>query len=412
MSIDVFLDDDLRALREEARQVASAFVARAGENDRLGLFPAENFADLARAGLLSLSVPVELGGHAGGYLAFSVVAEEIARGDASTCLCFSMHCAGVAAALAGDDDQRRRTVERVAAGAVFTVVFTEPGSGTSFMQPQMTATPVDGGYALNGSKSFATSGGAADVVVVNAVVDGTEDGAFTLFMVDPKTNPGIQVGNPWDAMGMRANDSRSLSFSDAFVPEADRIGPEGEGKAVVLGRPNYIALGLSVASVGIAQAALDMAVEHATTRVIAPATEPIATYQSIRFLVAEMAITTSAMRLMVMRAAVTADREPEAAGALMTESKAFCNEHGFIVANKGLQVVGGRGYVRGHRAERLVRDARAGDLMALTAQQCREAVGSSLLRPPEPPEPPEPPPPPAPPGAEPDGETAGPTRST
>ncbi|MDQ6798056.1 MAG: acyl-CoA/acyl-ACP dehydrogenase [Actinomycetota bacterium] len=379
MSIDVFLDDDLRALRTEAARVADAFPARAEENDRLGRFPSENFADLARAGLLDLAVPTELGGRGGDYLAFSVVAEEIARGDASTCLCFTMHCAGVAAALAGDDDQRRRTVEHLAEGAVFTVVFTEPGSGTNFLRPQMTATPVDGGYRLNGRKSFATSAGAAEVVVVNAVVDGSDDGAFTLFMVGPKTNPGIEVAGAWDAMGMRANDSRSLIFSDAFVPTSDRIGPEHEGKAVVLGRPNYIALGLAVASVGIAQAATDMAVEHATTRVIAPANEPIASYPAIQFLVAEMAIATSAMRLMATRAAVTADRQPDEAGAMMTEAKAFCNENGFAVANKGLQVVGGRGYVRGHQAERLVRDARAGDLMALTAQQCRESVGRRVL---------------------------------
>jgi len=380
VSIDLFLDDDLRALRAEAAAVVDAFRDRAPENDRQGRFPAENFVDLRRAGLLTLSVPVELGGRGGSYLAFSMVAEEIARGDASTCLCFTMHCAGVAAALAGDEAQRSRAVARLADGAIFTVVFTEPGSGTHFMRPQTTATPVDGGYLLNGGKSFATSAGAAEVVVVNAVVDGTPEGAFTLFMVDPKANPGIAVAGSWDAMGMRANDSRSLTFTDAFVPATDRIGAEGEGKGVVLARPNFIALGLSAASVGIARAAVEMAIEHATTRVIQPGTEPIAGYQAIQFLVAEMEIVTNAMRLMVMRAAVTADRDPDAAGAVMTEAKAFCNENGFAVANKALQVVGGRGYVRGHMAERLVRDARAGDLMALTAQQCREAVGRRVLR--------------------------------
>jgi len=391
VSVDVFLDDDLRGLREEVRNVSDVFRERAEENDRLARFPAENFADLSRAGLLSLVVPVEMGGRGGSYVDFSVAAEEIARGDASTCLCFTMHCAGVAAALAGDDDQRQRAMERLEEGAVFTVVFTERGSGTHFMQPQTSAMPIEGGYLLNGGKSFATSAGAATVVVLNAVVDGTPEGAFTLFMVDPKANPGVEVAGRWDAMGMRGNDSRSLVFTDAFVPASDRIGPEGEGKDVVLGRPNFIALGLAAASVGIAQAALDMAVEHATTRVIAPATEPIATYQAIQFLVAEMAITTNAMRLMVTRAAQTADLDPDAAGAAMTEAKAFCNENGFDVANKALQVVGGRGYVRGHQAERLVRDARAGDLMALTAQQCREAVGRRVLRLDEPPEPDEPP---------------------
>jgi len=385
MSVDVFLDDDLRALREEVRSVCEVFAERAEENDRLARFPEENFADLARTGLLGLVVPVELGGRGGSYLAFSVVAEEIARADASTCLCFTMHCAGVAAVLAGDDDQRGKAVQRLAEGAVFTVVFTERGSGTHFMQPQTTATPVEGGYLLNGGKSFATSAGAANVVVVNAVVDGTPDAAFTLFMVDPKANPGIAVCGRWDAMGMRGNDSRSLVFTDAFVPASDRIGPEGDGKNVVLARPNFIALGLAAASVGISQAALDMAVEHATTRVIAPATEPIAAYQAIQFLVAEMAISTNAMRLMVTRAAQTADLDPDAAGAAMTEAKAFCNENGFAVANKALQVVGGRGYIRGHMAERLVRDARAGDLMAPTAQQCREAVGRRVLRLDEPP---------------------------
>ncbi|MCA1656188.1 MAG: acyl-CoA/acyl-ACP dehydrogenase [Actinobacteria bacterium] len=392
MSVDVFLDDRQRAFRDEAAGLVAAFAARAEENDRLARFPAENFADLAEAGLLGLAVPTELGGRGGDYLAFSLVAEQIARGDASTCLCFTMHTAAVALALAGDDDQRRRILQRLAGGAVFTVVFAEPGSGAHFMQPETTATPVDGGYRLNGRKSFATSAGAADVVVVNAVVDGTPDDAFTLFMVEPKADPAIEVAGRWDAMGMRANDSRSLVFSDAFVPSADRLGGEGEGKAVVYGRPNFITLGLATASVGIAQAALDMAVEHATTRVIAPGTEPLASHQAIQFLVAEMAIATAAMRLMVTKAALTADRQPEGAGAAMTEAKAFCNEQGFAVANRGLQIVGGRGYVRGHQAERLVRDARAGDLMALTAQQCREAVGRGLLGLDQPPPLPEEPP--------------------
>lgn len=378
-SVDVLVDQEERDLRHEARRAAEPFLGRAEENDRLGRFPEENFADLRRAGLLALTLPRHLDGRGASYAGFNMVAEEIARADASTCLCFTMHCAGVDALANGNDEQQRHCARLVHDGAVFTMVFSEPGSGAHFLQPQMTASPVEGGYRLNGRKSFATSAGGADLVVINAVVDGTDDGAFTLFVVEPKANPGIEVTGRWDAMGMRANDSRSLSFADAFVPVADRLGAVGEGRELATGRPSHIALGLAACSVGIASAAVDMAAAHAASRVIAPGTEPVAAYQGIQFLMAEMAMATTAMSLMALRAARTADHRPEEAGLALTQAKAFCNEQGLAVANNALQVVGGRGYLRGHQAERLVRDARAGDLMALTAQQCREVLGRHVL---------------------------------
>jgi isovaleryl-CoA dehydrogenase len=378
MSIDVLLEPEHLALRAEAAAAAAAFVDRAAENDRVGRFPSENFDDLRAAGLFGLVVPSDLGGRGQSFLGFHLVAEQVAQGDASTCLCFSMHCAGVEMAMAADEEQRGRYATRAVGGELFTIAFTEPGAGAHFLSPQSAAVRTDGGYRLTGRKSFATSAGAADVVLVNAVVPESGEDGFTIFALDPGSMAGVRIEGPWDAMGMRSNDSRSITLDDVFVPLSARVGEEGAGAEIAM-RPSIVALGLATASVGIAQAALDMAVAHAQTRVIAGDEHALSGYQAIRFLLAEMAMSTNAMRLVAMRAAVVAERDPDAGPLALTEAKAFCNPLAFEVANKGLQVVGGRGYLRGHKAERLVRDARAGDLMAPTAQQAREGLARALL---------------------------------
>jgi alkylation response protein AidB-like acyl-CoA dehydrogenase len=379
MTIDLLLEPRHLALRDDAAAAAAKFADRAPENDRLGRFPVENFDDLRAGGLLALAVPAELGGRGASFVGFYVVAEQVAKGDASTCLCYSMHCAGIAMAMAGDDEaQRRKAAAMALGGTIFTIAFTEPGSGSHFLAPQTVAERVDGGYRLSGRKSFATSAGAAGVILVNAVVPETAEDGFTIFLLEPATMPGVKVEGPWDAMGMRSNDSRSITLDRVFVPESNRIGSEATGAEIAL-QPSFVPLGLATASVGIAQAALEMAVEHARSRVIAGDDAGLSGYQAIRFLLAEMAMSTNAMRLVTWRAAVVAERRPEAGTLALTEAKAFCNPLAFDVANKALQVVGGRGYVRGHQAERLVRDARAGDLMAPTGQQAREGIAQSLL---------------------------------
>ena len=380
MSIDVLLEPAHLALRDEAARLASPFAQRAADNDRAGRFPSENFDDLRAAGLLALTVPAEGGGRGESFLGFHLVAEQVAKGDASTCLCYSMHCAGVAMAMDGGDAAQAVRYGRLAAdgGKLFTVGFTEPGSGSHFLAPQALAERVPGGYRLTGRKAFATSAGAADVILTNAVVPETAEEGFTIFALEPAAMVGVHIEGAWDAMGMRSNDSRSLTLDGVFVPDSARIGEEGTGADIAL-RPSFVPLGLATASIGIAQAALEMAVDHARTRVIAGDDAALAGYQAIRFLLAEMAMTTNAMRLVVMRAALVAERQPEQGTLALTEAKAFCNPLGFEVANKALQVVGGRGYLRGHPAERLVRDARAGDLMAPTGQQAREGIAKSLL---------------------------------
>jgi alkylation response protein AidB-like acyl-CoA dehydrogenase len=368
------------ALRQQCEALAATCAQRALDYDRAGQFPVENFADLRRHGLLGLTIPRELGGLGETYFGFALVVEEIARGCASTGLCFTMHCAGVALVHHNSPAQQQHLARTVVEdGALWTLGFTEPGTGSHFLQPQTTARKVDGGYLLNGIKTFVTSAGAADVVVLNAVVDGAPNNGVTLFLVAPKHNTGASVQQTWDAMGMRANDSRTIQFTDCFVPETDRLGPEGGGTTLLMSRPPYVTLGLAADSVGIAQAALDLATSHAQARTIAGDQKPLSRYQSIRFQVAEMAMAVDAARLMLLRAAWYGDHRPDEASLIMTAAKCFTNDAAFTVANKALQVVGGRGYLKGHAAERLVRDARAGALMAFTAEQSKDLLGKVLL---------------------------------
>jgi alkylation response protein AidB-like acyl-CoA dehydrogenase len=378
--MDLCLPPHAEDLQRRFRQLAVAFAERAVAYDRAGEFPARNFADLRASGLLGLTIPRELGGLGADYLSFALAVEEIARACASTSLCFVMHCACVDfLSAASPEDQARYFRTILERGALWTVVFSETGSGAQFLRPGMTARRVDGGYVVNGVKAFATSAGAADYVIFNALVEGEPADRFSVFVVAPKRNPGVTVQGTWDSLGMRANDSRSLRFTDCLIPEEDRLGPEGEGAAVSLARPSHVPIGLAATSVGIAQAALDAAREHARTRTIAGSSRPISRYQSIRFAIAEMATTVDSIRLMVHRAAWYADHRPSEAVIPIEQAKLLANAGSFEVANKAMQIVGGRGYLKGHPVERYLRDARAGALMATTAEQSRDLVGKLLL---------------------------------
>jgi len=383
--MDFDLSPAHQALRERTREMATAFAERADAHDRAAAFPFANFADLRAGGFLGLAGDGERGA-AFDYQGFAVATEEIGGACASTGLCYTMHCAGVELARHDTDqgwDSHRLGLMK--GGDVWSVGLSEPGSGSHFLVPAMVATTTDRGFILNGTKFFVTSAGGAEHLVVNALVDDDGPDRPTLFIVSPRENPGILVEGDWDPMGMRANDSRTLRFSDCFVAGSNRLGAQGEAIDLIRSRPSVVTLGLGATAVGIAQAAFDIAREHARTRVIATDEGPLSQYQAIRFLVAEMAMAVDSMRLMLRRAAWTADNNPAEAPLKIEAAKYQAATGGFEVANKAMQVVGGRGYIRGHPVERHLRDSRAISLMAATTEQIRDSLGKVLLAPdPEP----------------------------
>jgi alkylation response protein AidB-like acyl-CoA dehydrogenase len=232
---------------------------------------------------------------------------------------------------------------------------------------------------LDGIKSFVTSASAADYILTNAVLDDSPDRSFTLFALPTKELAGFSIQSCWDSIGMRANDSRTVRLSGCVVPGEFRIGEEHGGLALMRTRPPFVDLGLAADSVGISQAALDLATDHAKSRTIAGDAGPLAHYQSLRFALADMALKVEGARLLLYRAAWLAENQPKEAALQMTGAKCVANECAVAVTAKAMQVIGGRGYLKGHPIERLVRDAHAGSLMAFTPEQARDMLGKALV---------------------------------
>ena len=377
--MDPILSPEHETLREQFARLTSAFATRAELHDAAGQFPHSNFDDLRVAGLMGLLLPRAMGGGGHSYLAFAVAIAEVARGCASTGLCLTMHYSATSVLLSASPRQLRQWgSEVVQQGKLWTLGFAEPGTGSHFLNPECRARRGKGGYVLEGEKSFVTSAGAADYILVNAVLDDSPNRAFTLFAI-PAGTAGMTLASGWDSMGMRANDSRAVRFDGCSVPEEFRIGEEHGGLTLMRTRPPFVDLGLAADSVGISQAALDLATAHARSRTIAGDAAPLGHYQALRFELADMALQTESARLLVHRAAWLAEHQPGKAPLQMTGAKCVANECAAAVSRKALKIIGGRGYRRGHPAERLMRDAQAGSLMAFTPEQARDMLGRTLV---------------------------------
>jgi alkylation response protein AidB-like acyl-CoA dehydrogenase len=372
-----------RELLARVEALLPTFAERAPAYDRSGEFPHANFADLHAAGLLGINIPRRYGGLGADFLTFVLVVERLAQACASTAMAFVMHAAatGTLASDASAEQQERYFAAVVREGKLFSLAYSEPASGQNFLAPQQVAPRVEGGYVFDGVKAFATSAGAADYFLVNARVEAPPDPlrSMNVFVVPCRDNPAVQVRPTWDALGLRATASHELRFVQCFIPEADRIGPHGGALVRMRERPSWTAIGLAAPFVGIAGAAIAYAAEHARTRVLQPANRPLGHFQGIRFLLAEMAMGLSVAQAMLYRAALYCDRDPARATVPVVEAKYVASTQAIAITDRALQVCGGQGYLKRAPVERYYRDARAGALMAMTTEACRDFVGKLLL---------------------------------
>ena len=370
-------------IQARARDVARmALAARAAEVDRAGAFPRENFADLHRAGLLSLLIPGRLGGEGADLLAYVLACEEVGQACGSTALAFLMHQGNcLTILLGGTEDQQRRYLGAVSGeGKLIGVAFSEPGSGSNFAVPQITSVRRDGHYVLNGRKFFATGAGHVDYLLVNArIEDAAAPTDSNLFVLDARATPGLRVEENWDAMGMRGTASNDVVLSDCTVAEADRIGGHGKAMDLLLRVAGVYYLGMAAAYLGIGQAALDYAANHLRTRVQYPDPRPLAHHQGLRFDFADAHVALQGARWLLYHAAWLAQTDPASAVVPVHEAKLACTLGAIHATDRAMQLCGGRGYLKRHPVERYYRDARAGALMAVNAEVCREFIAKPLL---------------------------------
>ncbi|MFC2040758.1 acyl-CoA dehydrogenase [Chloroflexota bacterium] len=348
--------------------------------DEEASFPAESIKKAAEIGLMGAGFPEEYGGSGGGAVEQAIIFEEIARVCAATSvvLIVTNELAAYPIYAFGSEEQKQRFLVPLLEGKKLGAFgLTETGAGSDVASMQTTATRQNGGYALNGNKIFITNGAEAEIIVAFATVDKSLGyRGVTSFIVE-KNTPGFSVGKLEHKLGIRASSTAELIFDNCFVPEANRLGDEGKGFRIALEAIDVSRIGIATQAVGIAQGAFDKALAYARER--QQFAQPIANFQAIQWMLADMATQIDAARLLTRRAAYLKDKGlPFIKEASM--AKVFAAEAAMFVTSKAIQVHGGYGYTKDYPLERYYRDAKITEIYEGTSEMQRMTIARHLIR--------------------------------
>jgi butyryl-CoA dehydrogenase len=379
--VNLELTEEQKLLQRTVREFAEAEVKPlAAELDETGRFPRETLRKAAELGLTGISVPEEWGGAGMDHMSYAIVMEEIARVCASTSVILSVQNSLYCGTLEkfGTDDQKKRFLVPFARGEkIGCYALTEPQAGSNAAALKTKAVLKSDRYIVNGTKAWITNGGAADagVIYVNTQPEKAEKGITAL--VIEKGTPGFAVGKEEKKMGIHATACVELSFADCEVPVANRIGNEGHGYKIALTTLDGGRIGIASQATGIAQGAFEAALAYAKERQAFG--HPIAEFQAIQFMLADMATEIDAARLLARRAAWKQDTgqrfSMEAAIA-----KLFASEMATRVTHKAIQIHGGNGYSREYPVERAYRDARITEIYEGTSEIQRLVIAGWALK--------------------------------
>lgn len=366
----------LRSIEDAARQTIAGAAA---EIDRHRIFPKRNLEVLAAHGALGLVAPAQWGGAGGSLSALAEACEHIGAACSSTAMVYLMHSVTTATIVAGagaEGGAAEKIVPKLARGeALGTLAFSEAETGAHFYAPELKAVQSDGSVTVSGQKSFVTSGGHADLYLV--LVQSESEGGADAYLIE-RDHPGVRFEGEWQGLGMAGNASIAMLLENVELAPAARIGPEGRAADLVFNvvAPFFL-VGLAAVNVGIATAALAAATEHAVNRRY-PDGGSLAEIQYIQHRIADMDMETRKARLLVMEAARLGETGDAAALVSIMEAKITATEAAVSVTDDALRVTGGRGYTPALPVERLLRDARAGSVMAPTNAVLRNWIGKAL----------------------------------
>ncbi len=372
--------EDEQALIDAIRELARERVApRAAAIDRSGEFPWDMKDLLAQQDILAMPFPSQYGGVEASELAMMMAIEELSRCCATTGLILAVQQLGsLPIALAGNDEQKQRYFPRLASGEWLAAFgLTESGSGSDAAAMTTKAVRKGDKYILNGSKRFITNGGLAQVNSVFAMTDPEKGTRGISAFIVQKDFPGFSVGRIEDKMGIKGSQTAELIFEDCEVPVANLLGREGEGFKTAMMTLDRTRPGIAAQAVGIAQGALDLAVDYSKQRI--QFNKPIAENQGIQFMLADMATKVEAARLLVYNVAEMIDRGEKNFGKYSAMAKMFASDAAMEVTNDAIQVLGGYGYIKEYPAERMMRDAKITQIYEGTNQIQRLVIARALL---------------------------------
>ena len=375
-----YLTDDQRAIRNLARDLSRERIAPlAAGVDETEEYPAEQLRLLGEQGLMGLHIPEEYGGAGAGALAYCLAAEEVAWACAATSTIFLVqNLGGYPIVLAGNAEQKKRFLPRLATGEI-TAAFSlsEPGSGSDAAGMTCTAVRKGDRYVVNGSKMWVTNGSHAGVITVFVSTDRVQRArGVTALLVEPGT-PGFSVGKHEKKLGIRGSPTVALHFTDCEIPVENRLGEEGGGFRVAMRTLESSRPTIGAQAVGIAQAALDAAVGYAKER--RSFDQPIASFQGIQFMLADMAMAVHVSRLAVHHTAALMDRGAASTAFEASVAKCLASDTAMKVATDAVQIFGGYGYTREFPVERYMRDAKITQIYEGTNQIQRLVIARALL---------------------------------
>jgi len=380
------LSEEHEALRAAVRELADDKIApRAADVDRTGEFPRDVYEALVKADLHAVHIPVEYGGAGGDALAAVIVVEEVARACAASSLIPGVNKLGtVPLLLAGSEDLKRRYLSPVARGdAMFSYALSEPEAGSDAAAMKTRAVRTSDGYVLNGVKRWITNAGVSEYYTVLAVTDPSAGANGISAFVVEKSDPGFTFGAPEHKLGIKGSPTRELYFDDCLIPAARLIGAEGQGFKIALRTLDHTRITIAAQAVGIAQGALDYAIGYVKER--RQFGRPVAEFQGLQFMIADMAMKLEAARQLTYVAAAKSERAMSGETVpdltfISSACKCLASDTAMSVTTDAVQLLGGYGYVNDFPVERMMRDAKITQIYEGTNQIQRMVMARQLLK--------------------------------
>ena len=381
--LDYGLTEDQRAMRDLAHEIAEKEIRPvAAEYDRSGDFPWPVVQVMAACDLFRVFVDEKHGGMAGGTptLNMVLVTEELSKACAGIALSFAGTALGaMPIILSGNEEQKQRFLPDIAAGKrLAAFALTEAQAGSDAGGIRTTALRDGDSYVLNGTKQWTTNGGEAEVYTVIALTNPAKGPRGASAFIVEKGTPGLRFGKKEDKMGIRASATRELIFEDCRVPVENLIGREGTGFIAAMRTFDASRPGVGAQALGIAQGALDLAVEYACNR--RQFGSPVSAFQGLRFMLADMATKIEAARALIYAAARYIDSNPAERPTMYSAmSKCFAADVAMEVTTNAVQVFGGYGYMRDYPIEKYMRDAKITQIYEGTNQIQLEEISKILI---------------------------------
>ena len=373
------LTDEQRLVQQTAREFADReIIPRARANDRNEHFDLELVAKLAEGGFLGSIVSEEYGGRGIDYRTYALIVEEVGRGDSSARTVVSVQTSLVCSSIErwGSEDQKREWLPRLCSGeALGCFALTEPGSGSDAANLATRAIPTESGWQINGQKQWISMGNYAKVALVFAQTDPSlRHRGLAAFLV-PTDSEGFSSTSVHGKLGLRASDTAELLLDGVDVPDSALLGEVGEGFKIAMSALDSGRFSVAAGCVGICQGCVDASVAYSTER--EQFDRPLASFQLVQEMIADMVVETHAARALVWRAAWLKDMDrPNTTETSV--AKLFATEASVRSANSAIQVHGGAGYVDEYPVERYLRDARVTTLYEGTSQIQKLIIGRAV----------------------------------